>query len=535
LTFILSGLGMFLLVRELTGNRSAGVVAGLAYAFAPYRFANLSHLQVLSSEWMPFVLFGLRRHFATGRIGPLTISGAAWLLQNLSCGYYLFFFSPVVAAYIVWELTSRRLWINRRTVLALVTMSVAVALLTAPFLLPYVQLRQLGALPRSLTETNRFSSDVHAYFTAAPELWIAGRSMQAWPKPEGQLFPGFTISVMAAAALFASAGATHRDEILRAGERLGVWALAIACCVLTALLLGWTLRLPGMKVTSLARAAWITCALATVLFTLSQQLRTRACAWLATSAAFFSLATVFAVIMSFGPEIRAGGRLIFGTNLYAVFYRYVPGFDGLRVPARFGMIVALALAVLTGFAASRLASAGRHSVAWIAAALIVFEAWSGPLKINDTSSDYEQAGLVALSDSLETEASRVLYGAVARLPDRAVIVELPLGEPAFDIRYMFYSTRHWKRLVNGYSGARPAEYGQLDQSLRDVTTRPDYAWQELQRSRATHAIVHEAFFAGDRGARVSTWLRTNGAREIESFGAEHIFELPATTNPALEP
>ena len=84
---------MFLLGRELTGSTAAGFVAGLAFAFAPYRIANIPHLQVLSSAWMPFVLFGLHRHFATGRLRPLAGAAAAWLVQNLSCGYYLLFFS----------------------------------------------------------------------------------------------------------------------------------------------------------------------------------------------------------------------------------------------------------------------------------------------------------------------------------------------------------------------------------------------------------------------------------------------------------
>jgi len=87
-TFVLSGLGMFLFGRELTGSREAGIVAGLAYAFAPYRIASIPHLQVLSSAWMPFVLFGLRRYFATGRTRPLAGAAAAWIAQNLSCGYY---------------------------------------------------------------------------------------------------------------------------------------------------------------------------------------------------------------------------------------------------------------------------------------------------------------------------------------------------------------------------------------------------------------------------------------------------------------
>jgi hypothetical protein len=95
-TFVLSGLGMFMLGRDLTGSGGAGFVAGLAYAFAPYRIASIPHLHVLSSAWMPFVLFGLRRHFSTGRPRPLAGATAAWIAQNLSCGYYLLFFSPVV-------------------------------------------------------------------------------------------------------------------------------------------------------------------------------------------------------------------------------------------------------------------------------------------------------------------------------------------------------------------------------------------------------------------------------------------------------
>ena len=67
-TFALSGLGMFLFARELTRSAPAAFVAGLAYAFAPYRIASIPHLQVLSSAWMPFVLYGLRRHFETRRI-----------------------------------------------------------------------------------------------------------------------------------------------------------------------------------------------------------------------------------------------------------------------------------------------------------------------------------------------------------------------------------------------------------------------------------------------------------------------------------
>ena len=59
---------------------------------------------------------------------------------------------------------------------------------------------------------------------------------------------------------------------------------------------------------------------------------------------------------------------------------------------------------------------------------------------------------------------------------------------------MFYSTLHWKPLVNGYSGGAPPQYGMLTESLKDVARRPDRAWQAIVDSTATHAIVHEASY-----------------------------------------
>ena len=55
-TFALSGFGTYLLVRDLTGNTRAAFIAGLVYGFLPYRIASVPHLQVMSSQWMPFAL-----------------------------------------------------------------------------------------------------------------------------------------------------------------------------------------------------------------------------------------------------------------------------------------------------------------------------------------------------------------------------------------------------------------------------------------------------------------------------------------------
>ena len=83
-TFVLSGIGAFLLAREWTDNVIAAAVAGLAFAFAPYRVASIPHIQVLSSAWMPFTLYGFRRYFERRRPAALVGAGSAWLLRRTS-------------------------------------------------------------------------------------------------------------------------------------------------------------------------------------------------------------------------------------------------------------------------------------------------------------------------------------------------------------------------------------------------------------------------------------------------------------------
>jgi hypothetical protein len=304
-------------------------------------------------------------------------------------------------------------------------------------------------------------------------------------------------------------------------------ALAIAggVAVLGALLFGFSIRQPGLKVTSFGRALVVAAALVAATIAASRSARGRLANWLRTPAGCFAVLTLFAVVMSFGPEIHAKGRVVLDTNLYALFYRFVPGFDGLRVPARFGMIVALGLSVLAGLGFA-IATRGRSpSLPAVAiAAVIVLESFAAPLPINESSPTYARPGL-ALLPPFDRDPPPV-YALVRSLPPGSAIIELPLGEPAFDVRYMFYSTRHWRPLVNGYTGGRPADYELLDQMLQDLFTRPERAWATLRQARPTHAIVHESYYADGRGPQVSRWLRENGAHEVASFGADRVFALP---------
>src|SRR5688500_5665254 len=53
LTYPLCGLAMYALAYRLTRSVGAAFLAGLAYAFAPYRASQLAHIQLLAAFYLP--------------------------------------------------------------------------------------------------------------------------------------------------------------------------------------------------------------------------------------------------------------------------------------------------------------------------------------------------------------------------------------------------------------------------------------------------------------------------------------------------
>lgn len=63
--FALSGYAVFLVVHDLTGDRAASFFGGYVFAFSPYHWSHLHHLEHLSIQWPAFLLWAwlrARRH-----------------------------------------------------------------------------------------------------------------------------------------------------------------------------------------------------------------------------------------------------------------------------------------------------------------------------------------------------------------------------------------------------------------------------------------------------------------------------------------
>ena len=536
-TFVLSGVGTFLLVRDLTGSPRAALVGGLLFALAPYRIGQFSHVQVLAAQWMPFTLYALRRHLETGSLRSLAGFAAAAVAQNLSCGYYLIYFPPFAMAYAALEITARRRWRDWRLLLRLLAATAAIALCTWPFVQPYLELRALGFSPRGIRTIIGFSADVWSYATAHEDQWLWGPTLRAFVKAEGELFPGIAPLVLSAVAVAHLLWTSRRSGVEGTSEPwrlVGVGAAAVVCAasVAAALVVLATGGL-GRHVFGLSlRAATVDDHLVravgalAVLLALSAPARAVTARLARHPAAWFAVFALAAAALSLGPEVRSGGRLVAPDAPYRLLYEHVPGYDGLRVPARYAMIVALSLAVLGGLGVRALEQLGRlGAAAGLACGLFfVAEAGAAPLPLDR---HMPAEGFVAPPARLFEPASPpAVYRYVRTLPADAVLAEFPFGSKAWEVRYMYASIAHGRRLVNGYSGGFPRHYLRAASALRDVTRRPGEAWRWLRATGTTHVIVHEHGFQPGRSAAVAEWLRTNGAHQLGRFDRALVFQLP---------
>jgi hypothetical protein len=520
-TFALSAFGTYLLVRDLTGSARAGFIAGLIYGFLPYRIASVPHLQVMSSQWMPLALYGLNRFLTTGSRASLAGGTAALVMQNWSCGYYLLYFAPFVPAFVLYRmwvlgsLRAARTWISMSAA-ALTTLA-----LSLPFLFPYRAAQEQFALERPIGEVIRFSATIWSYLTASENVRLYGGLLRFNLFPEGETFLGFVPWLLALVALGsvvlplnAPAAPVRGSKALRIVTIvLSILAVSQFIAFVSAVMLGgFNVELFGIRIraTTPWRLALQLAIVSAVLLALSPRVRARLPQLARSPVVCFSIATLFAIWLSLGPMPNAGDGRAAGTGIYAVLYDYVPGFNGVRVPARYAMIAGLFLAVVAGFAARLLTFS--YAVP-IVAALVLAEGAAVPFEINRTWGGNEAMPPARVMPYAQAPP---IYERVAALPEGSAITEFPFGDAAWEIRYVYYAAAHWKPITNGYSGGFPSSYRQRVARWRRVGADPDAAWQLLRDSGTTHVLVHRHAFARPEDAdSVEAWLATHGATELE--------------------
>jgi hypothetical protein len=191
LSFVLSGLGAYFLGRVLTSRHDAAFVAAVAFAFAPYRLSHLNHLQLLSAYWMPVALGALHLYLRDRRLSMALLFAAAWVLQSLASGYYMFFLSLLAVLWLGWF--GRRLALKDLLRLG-ICWAGAVAIMT-PLLLGYRAIHERYGMKRSSVEIVYYSADMAGIVSASAEslMWSG---LHAVREIEAEMFPGLTVVLL---------------------------------------------------------------------------------------------------------------------------------------------------------------------------------------------------------------------------------------------------------------------------------------------------------------------------------------------------
>ena len=466
-TFVLSGWGTFWLVRDLTGSVGAGLFAGTIFAFAPYKVAHLSQLNLLSLQWLPLVFWCLHRSLIAdidagsmvglrdfwqrlrNNWGWLAGFGCFFVLQSLSSIYYFLYPLPLYLLYFVGLYIFEKRWPSPALLLKLLLVGVVAVLIMLPTLLPYWQVSNSQAAERTTLEVDEFAAN-YRFYLGVPDnnlLWANTLGRFGGSGGERRLFPGALAYLFAFLALLG-------PLFLSLYRRIRPSSSKTAPLILPA-------KLAGSGAAQVSFSPPVTPKPETAPLFAPHSNRARY---------VYLVVGLFALIMSFGLTLHVKGLDI--ALPYRVFYAYFPGWKGLRGVMRYGVFVLFAVSVLAGF-----------GLVWLQktlAARVGLQNWPQQQSL----ARYLPAALLALllaaafweyrSDITYTRPAVLseppaVYSWLAA-PERAgPILELPMAAgPDLPSIHNFYSTLNWQPTVNGEGSYTPPVYFDLV-----AATQPD--------------------------------------------------------------
>lgn len=250
-SFVLSGLGMYLWVRHLTDSSAAGLVAGMIFAFLPYRFAHflIGHLNLSGTQWFPFYFMGFfdillkRGAEGRGRLSwkPVLLAGISLGLIGLTSQYYLYMVLLLSGLIVFVYLLQRKddvqvkttwgdklpVWMRRFLDGGLWKHLLGMGLISAPLVLlasaPYILLAGEGGLPdRGISIVRKYSASPTDFLLPSTDHFLFGQwvwehfNRDLWI--EGTLYIGIV-----AASLAILAWVRRKESGQVALQRLFLW------------------------------------------------------------------------------------------------------------------------------------------------------------------------------------------------------------------------------------------------------------------------------------------------------------------------
>jgi len=451
LTWPLSAFAVYLLVRYVVAREDAAIVAGLAYGFAPYRTAEMGHIQMVASFWIPLALLGLHGYLRERRLVWLVLFGIGWLLQSLANGYLMLYGAVLIGLWLMYFCSTPGSW---RAMPAIMSAWTLWSLPLVPVMMKYREVHEYYGLRRDLSDVVSYSVPARAWFEVTDFVWLWRHVL---PDGKDDLFPGVTAVTLVVIGVLASvrrqsAARTERGtrrQRLLLGALAAVTAISLTATVYTLFFGPWRVDISGLvlrmsdidRSLTVALLSGIPLLLRTLNPGLHEALGRR------SPFMFYSAATVAMAVFSCGPVIPVGNAIVFDSTPYS-WLMFVPGFRELRVPSRFWMLGILCLAIAAGLALARLRAPRRSSrilFVLCASTGVMLDGWL-----------HEMPMAIAPERLPKVE----------RRDFTQPILELPLG-PHWDAAATFRSIWHRRGVFNGVSGYDPMHYLPLQEGLND--------------------------------------------------------------------
>jgi len=514
LGFAFSGYGAFRLGRTLTGSTGAAWVTGIAFAFVPYRFGQMPHVNYLFSGWIPVLLEALVLFLRERSRKRAAWLGVAFFMNGLSVVHW-FVLTLIPLALTGLFLAFRHGAERDRTGLKRGALALGIAgIALLPFLIPYQQAAKLYGFTRTADDAIQYSALPKDWLDvdASNRIW---RGFSEWPAPgERRLFPGLLLLLLPLAAVLLSRAVPGDaappvpipppdPRVLRLLRWLdGISVAAGTLAVFAASPSGIHIRLGSKEVFRATDASRALALFAVALFVRC---------WIAYPKALplvrgrnlpesLRLLRRPEAVLVGGLWAALGffGSLGLNFPFHRVLFETVFLFRSIRVPARWAMIAYLGLAVLAGAGALALADAWRGLRRGTRAAALVFALASLGLLLEDRAAPLN----LYRGEADPDEATLFLDGTAMK----GGLVELPSGTPEHgNYRAVLRAADHRKPLVTAVSGFGSPIIRTIEDK-ENADPIPDDLLDFLEKIPTSYILVHDSWLSPETRTLHHEWL-----------------------------
>jgi hypothetical protein len=527
--FALCGYAAFRLARTLNGLSGTAWIAGIVFAFVPYRFQLMQQLPYLFSPWLP-LLFEALVLFARAR----TKKRAAWLgfaffMTGLTAVTWVTLSLVPLALSVALLLTRYRLWRDHEFWWRGAGAVGLAALALLPFMLPYLIVSKLYGFTRRIEEVHLNSAWPFHWLAAHPSNKLWGAVPISLPSSTHRLFPGSLPIVLSLAAVLSPAKPRRQDpEDISSPNRWLTTLDGLAVILLVMFVLTTAFDLSG-KVSGFVNYTWRDRLLALLLLTVIARVCIAYPRWLRFSESRNLIETLRSprrstsfwlgmLLTLVGFSYSLGWNFFF----YRLLFESMPFFKSMREPRRGAMFAYIGLALLAALGTQRLAQLigqlslrVRPAVVYTGVCfLLLFELNAAPLRFIKGD---------ALPDAVTLRLKETSM--------RGGVVILPAG-PGFDSRQTLRAADHAKPLIGGMSGFRSYLDSQIEQ-LSGAGPITSQFLESLERIPASYLVVQTHLLASEQRPVYDTFLARSVAsgrlRFINRFdGRDDLYAITKT-------